>query len=281
MVDKEEFRIILSVAQMAAILEKESLSAAEISSNRIFGSIRLVGGIVELAGASALCVTPDPTLLTKVGCVAMGVHGADQSSAGLTQIITGSPTDSFAFKTGSSIARSMGASDGVRQFAGLSTEFAIPLATASLFNAFRVSSVQGGKMVLRTGEKLKNAPKKSHGGHTMRDHLDKDIAGLAKRLKKFRNVEVMSTFDNIEIAEWAVRQALNSNRTRIAMYSRAKFLRVNNRLTLKMDLKKDVGWGIARRAPDTPVGMKKIVVVIEFTEYNYMPAYILTSYPIL
>ncbi|WP_256600351.1 MULTISPECIES: hypothetical protein [unclassified Pseudomonas] len=62
---QEEFRVLLSYAQMAAILEHESLSETEIRHNRIFGSLRLVGGIIELAGAGLLCGVPEPTLVTK------------------------------------------------------------------------------------------------------------------------------------------------------------------------------------------------------------------------
>lgn len=101
MPDQEEFRVALSYAQMAAILEHESLSETEIRSNRIIGSLRLVGGIVELAGAGVLCRAPEP-FFTKIGCVAVGLHGSDQASAGMHQLVTGRTTDSYAFKIGAS-----------------------------------------------------------------------------------------------------------------------------------------------------------------------------------
>lgn len=65
MAEDGQFRVVLSFAQMAAILTQESLSPAEIMSNRIFGSLRLVGGIVELAGSGVLCAVPEPTMITK------------------------------------------------------------------------------------------------------------------------------------------------------------------------------------------------------------------------
>jgi hypothetical protein len=58
--DQDEFRVTLSLAQMAAILERESLSPYEISTNRVIGSLRLVGGIIELGGAGVLCAIPEP-----------------------------------------------------------------------------------------------------------------------------------------------------------------------------------------------------------------------------
>ncbi|WP_296178188.1 hypothetical protein [Pseudomonas sp. UBA1879] len=165
MPDDEKFRVVLSYAQMAAILEHESLSETEISFNRIFGSLRLVGGIVELAGSRVLCAAPEP-FFTKIGCVAMGVHGSDQASAGMHQLVTGKATDSFAFKIGASTAGGIGASRTTARVVGLATEFAVPLSTASLYNAFRVSSVRAGKMTIAVSEKFPNAPRQGLGGHT-------------------------------------------------------------------------------------------------------------------
>ena len=281
MSDQEEFRVILSYAQMAAILEFESLSETEIGSNRIFGSLRLVGGIIELAGAGVLCAAPEPTLVTKAGCIAMGVHGADQSSAGMHQVITGRATDSFAFKIGASAGEMMGASRETARVIGLATEFAVPLSTASLYSALRVSSVRAGRMTVAVSERPLHAANNSVGGHTIKYHVNKDITALQKRLKKKRNTEVMSTFESLDKAEWAVSQALRAQRYKVLAYSQAKFLRTNNRATLKMSFVEDVGWGIARTAPDTPVGMKNVVVVVEFTQFNHMPAFIVTAYPTL
>ncbi|MFJ3524928.1 RNase A-like domain-containing protein [Pseudomonas sp. NPDC090203] len=280
MSDQEEFHVVLSYAQMAAILEHESLSETEIRSNRIFGSLRLVGGIIELAGAGVLCAAPEPTLVTKVGCVAMGVHGADQSSAGMHQLVTGKSTDSFAFKIGASTAGMLGASKTGARVIGLATEFAVPLSTASLYGAFRVSSVRAGKMTLVVSERFPNAPVKGPGGHAMQHHVGKDIDALQKRLKRKRAADVMSTFTSLEKAEWAVSRTLQRHRYKILAYSKAKLLRTSNRLTVKMSFVEDVGWGITRLAPDVPVGMKNVVVVIKFTEYNHMPAFIVTAYPV-
>lgn len=207
MADDGEFRVALSFAQMAAILTQESLTPAEIMSNRIFGSLRLVGGIVELAGSGVLCAVPEPTMITKIGCVAMGVHASDQLSAGATQLLTGKETDSFAFKAGSSAAEALGTSRGVGQVIGLATEFAVPLSTASLYNAFRVSSVRAGRISIVTSEKMPNVPKNLGGGHAQRKHVGKDIGYLVTRFAS-KKVDVSSTFYSLDVAEWAVSRAL-------------------------------------------------------------------------
>ncbi|NWB90586.1 RNase A-like domain-containing protein [Pseudomonas agarici] len=281
MSDDGSFRVILNFAQMAAILTHESLTPAEIMSNRIFGSLRLVGGIIELAGSSVLCALPEPTMISKVGCVAMGVHASDQLSAASTQIVTGQQTDSYAFKAGATAAEALGASRATGQVIGLATEFVVPLTTASMYNAFRVSSVRAGRMSITTSEKPLHAPNNSIGGHTKKLHFQKDIAALQLRLKKVKSASVMSTFEKMDIAEWAVSQSLKANRLRILMHSKTQFIRKSNRLILDFDAKQVVGWGIHRSAQNTPVSMTKLRVIIEFEEYNYMPRYILTAFPIL
>ncbi|WP_459200229.1 RNase A-like domain-containing protein [Pseudomonas tremae] len=280
MSDDGSFRVILNFAQMAAILAHESLTPAEIMSNRIFGSLRLVGGIIELAGSGVLCALPEPTMISKVGCVAMGVHASDQLSAASTQIVTGKQTDSYAFKAGMTAAEALGASRETGQVIGLATEFVVPLTTASMYNAFRVSSVRAGRMTVAVSEKPKNLPRKDPGGHTMLDHFQKDIPGLQQRLKKVRSATVMSTFEKMDIAEWAVSQTLKANRLRILMYSKTQFIRKSNRLVLNFDAGQEVGWGIYRSAPNIPVSMTKVRVIIEFVEFNHMPRYILTAFPI-
>ncbi|OQR32538.1 hypothetical protein BWR59_11255 [Pseudomonas sp. Bc-h] len=280
MPDQDEFRVTLSLAQMAAILERESLSPYEISTNRVLGSLRLVGGIIELAGAGVLCAIPEPTMISKVGCVALGVHAADQLAAGAHQLVTGKETDSYAFRAGMSAAEVMGASRTTGQVVALAAEFAVPLSTASLYNAFRISSVRAGRMTVEVSERFPNAPRNGIGGHTKQFHIAMVLAGLQRRLKKRSNAEVMSTFRTVEMAEWAVSQVLRANRLKIQFYSKARFLLKKERLVLNMELNTPVGWGIKRVAPDVPLEMTKVRVIIELKEFNNMPMYIFTAFPV-
>ncbi|OUM07444.1 hypothetical protein BW686_11045 [Pseudomonas syringae] len=274
------FRVTLSFAQMAAVLTQESLSPAEIFSNRVFGSVRLVEGIVELAGAGVLCAAPDPTMISKLGCVAMGFHASDQLSAGMTQLVTGKETDSFSFKAGAVAAEALGASRATGRMVGLATEFALPVSIASLHNAFRVSSVRAGRISVITSEKPLHAPRKMGGGHTVFKHVDKSIEFLKTRFAS-KNVHVASTFYDLDIAEWAVSQALQRNRLNILMRSKMTVFYPDKRYEFSTVLEKSVGWGIVRRSPDTVVHMSKVTVVVKFVEYNHMPYYIVTAFPSL
>jgi hypothetical protein len=275
----EDFRVTLSFAQMAAILTQDSLSEGEIRSNRIFGSLRLVGGIVELAGAGVLCALPEPTMISKVGCVAMGVHASDQLSAASTQILTGRNTDSFAFKAGASAADVLGASHTAGQVIGLATDFAVPLSTASLYNAFRVSSVRAGRMTVVTSEIPLHAPKRLGGGHTIAKHVGKALEFLQKRFAS-KKIHVASTFYDLETAEWAVSQALQRHRLKILMYSKARFLLRRRPYEFDTPLSRVIGWGISRNAQNVPIEMSKVRVAISFVEYNHMPYFIVTAFPI-
>ncbi|MFK3940923.1 RNase A-like domain-containing protein [Pseudomonas monteilii] len=280
MVEEGSFRVVLNFAQMAAIITHESLTPAEIRSNRIFGSLRLVGGIVELVGSRVLCALPEPTMISKLGCVALGVHASDQLAAATHQVMTGEETNAYSYKGGASVAEMIGASQKTGQVIGLATEFMVPLSVATLYNAFRVSSIRAGRMTVAVSEKPLHVPKKSPGGHTLRDHFQKDLPSLQKRLRKVRSASAVSTFERIEIAEWAVSQALKENRLKIMMFSKTQFVRKGRRLVLNFDAGQNIGWGILRTAPDTPVSMTKIRVIVEFVEFNYMPRYILTAFPI-
>lgn len=275
----EDFRVTLSFAQMAAIMNQDSLSAPEIKYNRIIGSLRLVGGIVELAGAGVLCALPEPTLISKAGCVAMGVHASDQLSAASTQILTGKQTDSLAFKGGASVAKSFGASNDAGQVIGLAMEFAVPLSTASLYNAFRVSSVRAGRMTVVTSEIPLHAPKKLGGGHTIAKHVGKALEFLQQRLAS-RKVHIASTFPDLATAELAVSQAIHENKLKILMYSKVKFLLKRPQVEFITDLNRVIGWGITKNAPNEVIEMSKVHVIIKLTDYNHMPYFIITAFPV-
>ncbi|WP_342653544.1 RNase A-like domain-containing protein [Pseudomonas sp. F3-2] len=280
MPDQDEFRVTLSLAQMAAILENESLTPYEIFSSRVVGSLRLVGGIIELGGAGVLCAVPEPTMITKVGCVAMGLHAADQMAAGAHQLVTARETDSYAFKAGMTAAEVVGASRASGQVVGLAAEFAVPLSTASLYNAFRVSSVRAGRMTLIVSEQPMHAPNNSVGGHSLKHHVAKTSEHLQRRLRKQRNLQVVSTFDSIELAEWAVSKVLADNKLKIQMYSKAPFLLKGQKIAFTMDLKRNVGWGVRREAPDVSIPMTKVRVIVRYEEFNNMSTYIVTSFPV-
>ncbi|MBB5408286.1 hypothetical protein HDG34_002222 [Paraburkholderia sp. HC6.4b] len=74
-------RVVLSAPQLAAVLSRQSISPTEMLSNRLWGGLQVVGGVLEMVGAAPLCVLPEPTMASKAACVVFGVHGSDTASA--------------------------------------------------------------------------------------------------------------------------------------------------------------------------------------------------------
>jgi hypothetical protein len=64
------------------------------------------------------------------------------------------------------------------------------------------------------------------------------------------------------------------------MLSKVRFLLKKQRHVLVMDLNEIIGSGVLRSAPEKLVSMSKVRVVIQYEEYNFMPAYIVTAFPI-
>lgn len=81
--------IAMSPVQMAAALSDKSVSEGETMSNRLHGGLGLAGGVAEMFGAGAMCIVPEPTMLTKAGCVIVGTHGLDTIQAALRQVWSG------------------------------------------------------------------------------------------------------------------------------------------------------------------------------------------------
>lgn len=59
--------IALSPVQLTAVLSPHTVTEAEAFSNRLLGGLELALGTVELMGATALCLAPDPTVRADLG----------------------------------------------------------------------------------------------------------------------------------------------------------------------------------------------------------------------
>ncbi|MEX3809705.1 RNase A-like domain-containing protein [Paraburkholderia sp. BR13439] len=58
--DSDGVRVVLSAPQLAAVLSRQSINPTEMLSNRLWGGLQVVGGVLEMVGAAALCVLPEP-----------------------------------------------------------------------------------------------------------------------------------------------------------------------------------------------------------------------------
>ncbi|KXU83177.1 hypothetical protein CI15_29155 [Paraburkholderia monticola] len=266
-------RVVLSAPQLAAVLTRQSISPTEMLSNRLWGGLQLVGGLLEMVGAGALCVMPEPTMASKAGCIVFGAHGSDTASAGLRQIWTGLDTATLTQQGTTKLAETMKASPDMANNIGLSLDIAVSIGVAGSIKAARVSEITMGRIKLMDHEAKALNPQL--GGHTILKHVEKDETWLRDRLKREPKRTTVSSFRNIESAEWAIADVMLHNASRIQTWARSTVR--SKPLELTRDVGRNVGYGI-RRSTDRLVDMSVVHIVLKYETYNGMPYYVMTAY---
>ncbi|MGF6411062.1 RNase A-like domain-containing protein [Paraburkholderia sp. MM5482-R1] len=271
--DPDAVRVVLSAPQLAAVLSRQSISPTEMLSNRLWGGLQVVGGVLEMVGAAALCVLPEPTMASKAGCVVFGVHGSDTASAGLRQIWTGRDTATLTQQGTTKLAEAMKASPDLANKIGLSVDMIVPFGFAGSIKAARVASVTMGRINLQMHEAKAINPRL--GGHTILKHVEKDEAWLRERLKREPQKRVVSSFYNLQVAELAISDVMNSNALKIQSWIQSPKNRIP--LTLVKKVCGDIGYGVTRKTNEL-TKMNEVTVILKFQEYNNMPYYIFTAH---
>lgn len=275
MATEEGLRVVLSPVQLAAVMSDRSVTEGETLSNRLFGGLGLAGGVVELIGAGAMCYAPDPTFLTKVGCVVVGTHSLDSIKAASNQIVTGQPTTTDTYQSAVTLAKTLGADDDTAYNVGLTVDVAVPLVFAAAIGAARVASVRAGRVRLIEHESITGV---KPGGHTIAKHIGQTKDDLLKRLAATANSrfapQAISSFSNIRIAEKSISSALSSNRSLIKNWAYYPY----KNLVIKYRAGSDVGYYI-KRGTSEMVTTKNIKVVLTYQQHNGKPFYVLTAYP--
>lgn len=262
-------RIILSPVQLAALLEGEHLGAHEIAMNRLWGGAKLLGGALELVGAAALILTPEPTALTKVGGWTLGVHGSDTVATGLRQVWTGHSEKTLTQQTATALARSLGASEIHAEQTGEIVDVAVPLFAATVAVAARIVAVRAGRIVLAEEEAV--------GGHTIARHVARTEQQLQARLASETRIPAASSFGSVSAAEDVLSQAVRVNAGQIRAW--ATTAGQGQRLRLIFDAGKNIGYGVLRSTGKLQ-DMQKVLMVLEKTNQGGKIYFILTSYPI-
>ncbi|MCC8403628.1 hypothetical protein LJ655_17305 [Paraburkholderia sp. MMS20-SJTN17] len=265
----EGVKVVLSAPQLVAVLSHQSISQTEMFSNRLWGGLRIVGGVLEMVGAGALCVLPEPTMASKAGCVTFGVHGSDSAAAGLRQVWTGQDTATLTQQGTTKLAEAMKASPDMANNIGLSLDIAVPFGFAGSIRAARATSVTMGRIHLhmheaRAGSRI--------GGHTISKHVGRTETQLRERLRLEPTRRVVSSFVNLEEAEWAISETMRANALLINAWTKGP----KEPLRLEKDVGRKVGYALVRKT-DTLVNSSKVWVVLKYETYNRMPCYILTA----
>lgn len=276
--------IALSPVQLAAVLSQQNITEAETLSNRLLGGLDLALGSVELMGATALCLAPDPTMLTKAACIATGAHSMDAIHTAIDRILTGRDTRTATFQTAASLAKQFGASEDTAWRIGLTVDIAVPFAPAMAIGAARIAKVRMGRIRLIEHEGIKGMP---GGGHTIAKHVGKTPEELFQRravsLKSLtlKPGSTFSSFTSLEVAERAITQGLKAHHYKIKHWaSMAAPDRSQRAIELVYKLNNPVG--IVIDATSTNVYQANIVKFVLVREFmGQRPYYLLTAYPVL
>ena len=98
---------------------------ATVGDTRLQGGFKMLGGVGEMVFGGLLLVIPEPTMLSKVGAVALLGHGADVLAAGLRQIWSGESTSSFTAQAVSGGLNAAGVNPVHANLAGELTEIGV------------------------------------------------------------------------------------------------------------------------------------------------------------
>jgi len=200
--DKDDgVRVVLSAPQLAAVLARESISPTDMLSNQLWGGLKVVGGVLEMVGAGALCVMPEPTMASKIGCIAFGVHGSDTAAAGLRQVWTGLDTATLTHRGTAKLAEAVKVDPAMADRIGLSIDMAVPFGFAGSLRAARAAQVTMGRIRLELHEAR---PGSRIGGHTLAKHVGRTEAQLRERLRLEPKRDVVSSFAGLAQAERAI-----------------------------------------------------------------------------
>lgn len=274
---KEDHGIVIAMSpvQMAAVLSDKSVSEGETLSNRLYGGLGLAGGVAEMFGAGALCIVPDPTLLTKAGCVVVGTHSLDAIQASLRQIWTGHQTNTDTYQSAVTLAEALGADKDTAKHVGMTVDLAVPMTFAFAIGAVRVAAIRSGRVRLAENESLTgHAP----GGHTLERHIGKTPEELMERLQRRPGLGETSSFKNIAEAEKLISAVLRDNKHQIQMWIKYIPPNMTARMRLSRIFNQPTGILVQRGSRDIKT-CYRVRVALEFRPFNGKPYFILTAFP--
>ncbi|EOY5742883.1 RNase A-like domain-containing protein [Enterobacter ludwigii] len=267
---EEGLTVTLSPVQMAAILHGQTISEGETMSNRLWGGLGVLNGVVEMFGAGVLCVVPEPTMLSKAGCVVVGSHSLDTITTSFKQVITGRQTSTATAQLVEIAAGELGASADTAYKVGVTFDIAVPFAFAGALGAARVGSVYSGRVRLleHEGGKL---------GHTIARHVGKTPEQLKARFLEPRAPVASSSFFNIRQAELVISEVLTVKKSQIE--AALKYSNARTTLAYAHNFRLPVGYFV-EKGSDTVRKVYGVRLVIRPTTYNGKLYYIVTAYPI-
>ncbi len=206
-----------------------SLSSSTL--NRVAAVVEIVGGGLETVGGVLLILTPEPTMLTKVGGTVMTVHGADFTQAAVRQLFSGKRVEDFTQQGGTWAARQAGASDKTAHRIGIVLDVTVGLGD-TIAGVTKLVAIRMGRIILseeavagkmgRVSLDVEEGNKAlgKEGGHTLQKHVGKSDDFLVDRARATQDVETVSSrFVSKEVAEEAINDAIKAHRFAIQRWA--------------------------------------------------------------
>ena len=263
----EGIELVLTSVQFAAVLENETIEESSSLSNRLWGVATLAGGALELVGAAALILTPEPTTITKIAGGTLGVHGLDTSSAGLMQIVSGRTRTTLTSQAVASAAEALGADPKSAASVGMAVDIAVPL-LAGFAGLLRALAIRRGAISLVAAE--------AEGGHTIARHIGLTEAQLNQRLTQQLKIPAASTFKTLKDAERFVGDAVRANKSSIKDWAKGALPGQNKAFIYNAG--RPVGHGVVRGVGKIQ-DMSKLVIVVQKVKESNRVYFVLTAYP--
>ncbi|MEW5290310.1 RNase A-like domain-containing protein [Erwinia papayae] len=268
-----DMRIVMSPVQLAAVLSDKTVTESDTITNRLMGGLDLIMGTLEMAGATALCLAPEPTGLTKVGCVVVGAHSMDSIKTAADRVLSGTNARTATQRAAAALAKEFGADDDMAWKIGVTVDVAVPVGFAIAVSAARIAAVRMGRIRLIKNESYTGL---KPGGHTIERHIGKTEAELRQRLTSRPTMTGSSTFYKLSVAEDAISRALKFNSRYIRNW--ASTGRNGSRLEIDFFAGNEIGFGI-KTASGPIIKSHKLRIVLVLQSYNGKPYYVLTAFP--
>ncbi len=265
--EEDGLTLVLSPAQLAAVLQTGNLENHERLVNRLWGGAQLLGSALQLVAGGALVLAPDPTMLTKVGGGVLVAHGVDSGQAALRQVWTGENTKDFTQMAGEGVAHGFGASDQTAHWAGVGLDVAVPLAVSLVLGAERILAVRAGRISL--------AEEELAGGHTVAKHINQSESALRSRLASEPKIPAATSWTSVRVAENAINDSLRANKQVIEQWAKAGG---KGNLRLGYAGSSPIGSGVVR-ASGKLEAMSNARIILKRTQQAGRVWFVLTAFP--
>lgn len=267
--------LAMSPVQMAAVMSDKTVSEGETLSNRLYGGLGLLGGVAEMFGAGAMCVVPEPTMLTKAGCVVVGTHSLDTVQASLRQVWTGKSVATDTYNSAVALAEKLGADRNTAMYVGTTVDLAVPMSFALAIGGVRIAAIRAGRIRLADHEAVMV---KGAGGHTLERHVGKTPEELIARLGRRANLDEASSFRTTNEAEKLISAVVRDNRRQIEMWVKHVPPNLRARMVMSRAFSQPTGI-VVKRGATSATTVYRVRVSLEFRPYHGKPYFVLTAFP--